>query len=797
MQLRLNARFTQLMTLVVVMGLVACSPTTSATPIPPTNAPNIAATPEPPRAGQPIKGQGAVVYRLMEDGTLRPVVDWATFLAWGFNPGDIREFPQAVIDNYPLGAPLTRFVTGKADTQLYALYNGKRAILTNAAYLRLIPNFAIQVTQLPDTVLNGISSGNFPEPLMFPDDPANITATAWYKGELWIADDTGQIRRYEPQAGRWSQDKFYGEGYITALLAQKDVLLAGTSTGKVYAADVIGARAIRSETSWISALAVDPISGGILTADHNAYHTDGFRESNGLQLFKPPELLKRIRALAASDTTLWAATDYSGLLKCDLKTQICEALTTRSSRAVVDNHVRDVKIDAQGALWIAYPGGLTRMEGNTFQYFAMGGDASPGGLQSITLTADGSVWAAGDNYIARIGPDKQVKNYTVFDAPQFLDRFQNVIDAGSAGLWMVGRERLLHFDGNRWEAYPYNGKAASFEPGNPTLAPVKAFPDPLTRYNAWLATWDRPTNDNGRGLHFVQSPSGDDFETRQQIARLQALGVRWTLVNYVGHGHLVQLAPLFAKAGIMVIWRPFIAPLTEYSAWAQDVRFLRSLGLPPYIQLYNEANLEQGPTPGPGTPAPQITYQQNLVGAVKAVYEAGGYVGLQEIDADWLRASLKALKAAKLDYAFNRLFFIPHPYGFNHPPQYDEDINSVLGFRVLARIFRDEIGFVPMMVAGEGGWRPGEAQDKRYPAVSDELHRDYLLAVIRWFQTGTLSNGEPLPDYLFAFCPWLLSDVYDPAAWYDSKSGDRTLIIEAVKRLPPYMRAFKNLDQAK
>lgn len=139
---------------------------------------------------------------------------------------------------------------------------------------------------------------------------------------------------------------------------------------------------------------------------------------------------------------------------------------------------------------------------------------------------------------------------------------------------------------------------------------------------------------------------------------------------------------------------------------------------------------------------------------------------------------------------FPRLFFIPHAYGYNHPPDFDKDVNSVLGFRDFAKVFQDEIGFVPLMVAGEGGWRPGEAQDKRYPMVTQTRHRDYFLSVFNWFPTGRLSNGEPLPDYFFAFCPWILSDPNDPAAWFDSAAGDRVLTIQAIQTLPDVKRKF-------
>ena len=95
-----------------------------------------------------------------------------------------------------------------------------------------------------------------------------------------------------------------------------------------------------------------------------------------------------------------------------------------------------------------------------------------------------------------------------------------------------------------------------------------------------------------------------------------------------------------------------------------------------------------------------------------------------------------------------------------------------------------------MMIAGEGGWRPGEAQDIRYPPVTITRQRDYLLAVFQWFQTGKLSNGDPLPDYFFGFCSWILSDPGDSAAWYDSPAGDKWLAIQAVQQLPDFVRTF-------
>jgi len=804
-------RFRQYALVGLIFWLIACGATSSTTPM-------LASTDVPtstPQPGDLIKGTSSTVYRRMEDGTLRHIRDWATFLAWGFSPASIRTYPQTVINQYVLGAPLTRFVTGQSDTNLYALFNRQRYRLDPAQspFLRLIDTFPRQVARLPDALVQSLplATSPYPAPIQFPDDPPHITGAAWFQGVLWLADDSGALRQFNLAKNLWATVNWQpvqGE-YISVLFAAAGRLIAGTSAGRVLRVDVPGSAPLMSGRSWISALGIMPAAGAqgeqIVAADRDAYSLERsiYREgsgvisaSGGLRLASSG-LLQRINALVADEKWLWGASDYTGLVRCERSSGACTAMNTVTSDSIVDNQIRDIKRAADDTLWIAYSGGVSRLQQDKSVYFGVGADVSAEGLQAILLTDTGAVWAAGDNFVARITPDGQVRNFTAMDYPLFLDTFRHVVKDAQGGVWFIGDTRLLHFDGTRWTAFtiPHNTSTESvvtpFDPEKPTvdLAPTPSFPDPRTQYAKWLSTWPRPALDNGRGLHYVQSPSGDAFESRQQIARLQALKVRWTVVNYIGHGQLVQLAPLFARAGIMVIWRPYVSPLVKYDFWADDVRFLRSLGIPPYIQIYNEPNLEQA---GSNIASPQETYHQNLIGAVKAVYEAGGYVGLQHIDVEWLRASLRALKAAGLASTFDRLFFIPHPYGLNHPPAYDADLYGALGFRVFAQVFREEVGFVPMMIAGEGGWRPFEAQDNRYPAVSLELHRDYLLAVMGWFQTGVLSNGEPLPDYLFAFCPWLLSDTNDPAGWFDNRAtGDRTLVIDAVKALPDFVRTFQ------
>jgi len=114
----------------------------------------------------------------------------------------------------------------------------------------------------------------------------------------------------------------------------------------------------------------------------------------------------------------------------------------------------------------------------------------------------------------------------------------------------------------------------------------------------------------------------------------------------------------------------------------------------------------------------------------------------------------------------------------------------VLGWRFFAQQFQERYEFVPPIIVGEGGWRIGNDQDANFPPIDANMHREYHVALFRWFQTGVLSNGEPLPDYLFAFCPWLLSAPMDDSAWFDSYAGDRLMTFEAVKNMPAFVRKF-------
>jgi hypothetical protein len=303
-----------------------------------------------------------------------------------------------------------------------------------------------------------------------------------------------------------------------------------------------------------------------------------------------------------------------------------------------------------------------------------------------------------------------------------------------------------------------------------------------------LSDWPRPAGDNGWGMHFLASQYYTPEDVDFQIGRLKDMRIKWALVIYGDENMLRIAAPRFRDAGIMVVWRRMLLASDRYYDWGRDISILAEYGMPPYMQIYNEPNL---PVEWDEDSDSHLEdYLDNFLHGAEDVYNAGGYVGIQQVREDWLAATLEALKQHGGERVFGRMFFIPHPYGLNHPPEYDADVNAVLGFLPYAAVFEQEIGFVPPMIAGEGGWAIGSDHDANYPKVTEELHRDYYVALFSMFRSGIMPNGDPLPDYFFAFCPWLLSDFMDSTAFYDSYAGPKTLTIEALKAIPPFERKF-------
>jgi len=216
--------------------------------------------------------------------------------------------------------------------------------------------------------------------------------------------------------------------------------------------------------------------------------------------------------------------------------------------------------------------------------------------------------------------------------------------------------------------------------------------------------------------------------------------------------------------------------------FGRDAQVLAENGVPAYIQIFNEPSDDREWKNG----RPRDYLQRwSSLWAEKAldVYNSGGFPGLQCMNLEEAEAAIDALGSHSP--VWEKVWFCSHNYGLNHPPEWQEDLWSVLGFQFFASLFRRRLGYVPPIICGEGGWLYGAYNDHRYPRVEAELHAKYTKRMLKWFRKWRLSNGEPLPDYLFAVCPWILSGPSDEA-WYGYTT--KAMTIWAVKSIKPFVR---------
>lgn len=296
---------------------------------------------------------------------------------------------------------------------------------------------------------------------------------------------------------------------------------------------------------------------------------------------------------------------------------------------------------------------------------------------------------------------------------------------------------------------------------------------------------------NGIGMHYfsTQYTDGADF----WIPRMTELGVQAvTTLN-----RDLPTLQAFKRHGIkLVVCRPFRRWYQEWSNDGSPVQHMQQAGYVPIVQIDNEDILSEE---GDGQPYNGMVAAANRLNAAVQVYNQGGYVGFQVMDYKDFGYTVELARSPewRCEEVFERCVLIPHPYGLNHPPTYQEDDSSFLGFLWWAKKAEELLGFVPPMIAGEMGWCIGASEDNRYPVVTPELHAQYAKQVFESFRTGMLPNGQPLPDYLIACCWWILGASvvhldgrYEAAAIYKADGSRLEQFVQAVKSIPPFVRKF-------
>lgn len=308
---------------------------------------------------------------------------------------------------------------------------------------------------------------------------------------------------------------------------------------------------------------------------------------------------------------------------------------------------------------------------------------------------------------------------------------------------------------------------------------------------------------------------------------LQQIHAKWTLVAGQDWNQILLAAKPVYAAGIMPVCR-LVWPIDKYTDFSVGVKLLLAAGIPPYIQIWNE----------PGNPREWRhkidigRFGQSWADNATVVFDSGGYPGINCLGIREWKAAFDAVKAMDRMDIWSRAWFCLHNGGSNHPPSYPydevnqhgvpvspaeyaahswastiEEVNqwraankhpgatvmdddtTVLRFFEFKQWMVESLGYSLPIIGGEAGWAYGAMEDNRYPKIDAGLHAAYFKEICEWFRTGTLSNGDPLPDELFSVSNWIMSD-WGADDWWYGTLGTKQQTIDAVASIPKFSRKF-------
>ncbi len=283
-----------------------------------------------------------------------------------------------------------------------------------------------------------------------------------------------------------------------------------------------------------------------------------------------------------------------------------------------------------------------------------------------------------------------------------------------------------------------------------------------------LASFPRPTSDNGRGLDWFPT----DYQTQAVVDRfvpeLAAMKIRWVVIlqgmddwNMIANDYLIDR---LNAEGIQVVMRidRQIGPM-DWQRLGWIVARYRERGVR-YIQIFNEPNVDdEWCTDAPHTPAAYVAW---WVQAAQVVAANGGLPGFapmspQSDDSDlaFFQAALEELKRLGRFDLVNTMWISIHNYGsFDSQNQTADGFFRYRRYDVITKkVFSGGLSAEPSLpiIVTEGGL--GDAN-----AMANVIVPMYQFVSTR---------REP---YFLAFAPWLIGNAvgggndprWEAAAWF-------------------------------
>jgi hypothetical protein len=379
---------------------------------------------------------------------------------------------------------------------------------------------------------------------------------------------------------------------------------------------------------------------------------------------------------------------------------------------------------------------------------------------------------------------------------QYLDQLERVDAEFAKDSYLVGATIFqLGFTDPRWAPFDIMGEVSeglrdyikrvgpTYWTGVPAPQPTPIpVPTPTPQPTGSYANFPRPKDDNGIGIH-LGTLVGDKFS--RQLDNLKKMKTKWAVLCDADTDTLRNAGKVIRDMGIMPIYRPN-KKVDDAVDWADTAKKV-SDGVPSYIQIRgNEPSMASEWNHYPGTNWP-ATYAQLFIPAAHRVLSVGSIPCMQ---IDNLTGLIMLLHDFYDQTEFHNLIgkfaVLLHLYPEAHdgikqcPPsctQHEDDLLAVLKY---AEVFDEKIDWIPPIIVSECGY-----PDK----VNTKTDRPkWMVQLFDQFRTGVLANGDPLPDWLFTYCPWILEEMglFKPWSWMDNI--EQVPMLEAVASMPAFVR---------
>lgn len=363
-----------------------------------------------------------------------------------------------------------------------------------------------------------------------------------------------------------------------------------------------------------------------------------------------------------------------------------------------------------------------------------------------------------------------------------------------------------------------------------------------------LRDFPRPPDDNGRGIHWSASlyhPRGRELAF--WVQQLESMHIKWVKLLDDGGGSSLELCETLLAHGMMPIVRLYRRePNPGHIGGREEeaVRRLVALGVR-YFETNNEPDVS-GEWKGGHMPPNwlDLVVEHFIIDADK-VLSLGGYPAVPAVGVgSKVNFVARVVERGREDLFRYGTWLAIHNYTLNHPldypydpvnqegvpltrEEYDrlgywawdgqpldlinrwraedknpgatlrDDPSCWLAFRLANDLVVEALGYSVPIISTEGGTMVGWREDRRYPRVTPDLHREWTVRINDFMQ-------REAPEYYFAVCHWLLANYrlghYAPSwesqawftDWWREPFGIQGELptVQAVREMPSIPRAI-------